>query len=376
MQPKPQYQEIAYRAPYRGWNTRAPENMIPSSDSPFINNFIFRNAEILSAPRFKVAIPHPPNAATAIKVIHSFVDSNGVAHTVAINSSDLYQLIYRSVPPPGEGNWLWNLVQNFNAGRSGQIFDIKTFLNKIYWTSGTVNKVWSWDGIAQTVSEATNKYGGYFLGELGFHLILLNTLEDDAGDIVPFPQRVRWTPSGLPNVWDPVSNPGAGFNDMLDVPEAITGFLTIGRVGYIFRANGISQMTLTGQGARPFNFDHLWASDKGIGNIYHQTISSYGSVGMFISTEDIYKLTPRSFDNVGMGARDKILNDLSDATYLPTASILPNYNQKYIWLTYHLFIPQGNNCIVWFFNIEDNTWSRRILESGFPTGKIKSVLIK
>jgi hypothetical protein len=236
--------------------------------------------------------------------------------------------------------------------------------------------------MSNTVAEATKgagttpKYGGFYLGELGFHLILLNTVEDVGGVETTFPQRVRWSQSGVPTQWDAAANPNAGNNDMLDVPDAITGFLTIGKVGFILRVNGISMMSLTGQGQKPFQFDHLWASDRGIGNAYSQACASYGPLGVIVSTEEIYKLTASDFDPIGGGARDKILNDLADATGVPVASVVPGLHRRHIHLQYKLVIPVNNMCVMWSYGFEDKVWVRRVIEKGFSTAKMRWAAVK
>jgi hypothetical protein len=383
MQGRPQFAEPTYRAPFGGWHSQLPAHIIPSSHSPFHENVLFRNGEILAAPNFKYALSNPIDR-LPVRAINSFVDNNTVAHTVAITGGTLYQLInnpiYKDPQPAGnrsiDNPWFWVAVDNFDPAGQNTPIASRIFLNKVYYTGGT-HFVYSWNGIDTTVVKENELQGGFFLGELGFHLIILNTVELEGTDVVSYPQRVRWTPSGLPDVWNPASNPGAGFNDMLDVPDSISGFITLGRVGYIFRANGITQMSLTGRGSIPFKFDHLWSSDKGIGNIYPFGIASYGATGIFISSEDIYKITPGSFENIAGGARDKIFEDLADAAFTPIGTITPAITKKFIYPCYMLFIPRKNfSTIMWTYNIEDKNWSRRVIDRGIVTAQPRTVMVK
>jgi hypothetical protein len=366
MQTKPQYAEPSYNAPFTGWHTRLPENLIPATATPLVANFILRNGEIRSAPKLKNIIPHPDDS-NPIRALTSFKDTNDIFHTISITSSNLWQLIFRA----GDQNrnpWIWNKVSAIPAGNDAP-YSTQVFSNKLYFTKKTVSKLWAWDGISPTIETVSPFYGAAFMGQLGFHLILLNTIEqDEATSLIDrYPQRVRWSPSGIFNVWNPAVNANAGFNDQVDVPDAITGFLTIGKAGYIFRSNGITQMTLTGNGARPFNFDHLWASDKGIGNIMPRSLAAYGSIGIFISDEDIYSITVSSFEAIGGGARDAIFADLTAATDVPSSTIISGYGHRFKYLTYNLFIPRNNSCVLWIYNIEDRNWTRRYMTQGYPT---------
>lgn len=208
---------------------------------------------------------------------------------------------------------------------------------------------------AVAMVDATNGItaGAFFLIELNAQLIMLNTVESSGGN---FPQRVRWTPSGLPTIWDPNVNIGAGFNDELDVSDSILGAFTVGTTAFILRTNGITELTSTGTGINPFNFNHLWASDRGIGNIYPFGYASYGPLGIFISSDDIYNVSLGGFKRIGGVARDAIYNDLFAAIGPPVGSIIPYYQLNYVYNHYRLSIPQSNGTKTWVYAIEDDSW--------------------
>jgi hypothetical protein len=203
--------------------------------------------------------------------------------------------------------------------------------------------------------DATNGVtaGAFFLIELNAQLLMLNTVESSGGN---FPQRVRWTPSGLPTIWDPNVNIGAGFNDELDVPDSILGAMTVGTTAFILRQNGITEVTSTGQGINPFNFNHLWASDRGIGNIYPFGYASYGPLGIFISSDDIYNVSLGGFNRIGGMARDAIYTDLYQAVSNPVGSIIPYYQLNYVYNHYKLVIPQDAGTKIWNYSIEESSW--------------------
>lgn len=217
------------------------------------------------------------------------------------------------------------------------------------------------------VVDATNGItaGGFFMGVLNAHLMLLNTNEGG----IAYPQRIRWAASGYTNIWDPSVNVGAGYNDEIDVPSIISGFLTIGRVGFVFRDNGITEMTSLSSGANPFDFNHLWASDNGIGNVFPFSIAGYGPVGMFISEDDIYNLTLGGFKRVGAAARDAIYADIASATGQPVAAILPKISRGYAYPIYKLMIPFGDGTKIWNYSIEDDSWQPDFKTFGNFTGR-------
>jgi hypothetical protein len=235
----------------------------------------------------------------------------------------------------------------------------------------------SWDGIQNTpviVSTLTDasfggagsSVGGLFLYEINFQLCLLNCFvfnaatvgSTPAGSTTNFPQRLWYSANGIPNVWDPTVNTSAGFVDFLDVPDQFTGVMALGEIAYLFRNNGVTQQTITGNSLAPYYFDHLWASEKGIGSVYPFSIAQYGSIGAFISTEQIYKVSINSFEEIGGTARDAIMGDLAQASNTPVGSIIPNYAYGFIYLTYRISIPLNNSFTRhYLYSIEDKNWA-------------------
>jgi hypothetical protein len=251
----------------------------------------------------------------------------------------------------------------------GNTLGAQTTDNNIIWTeNGKPAPANGFSSVA--VVDATNGYtaGAYFLIELNAQLIMLNTIEVQGN----YPQRIRWSPSGIPTIWDPNVNIGAGFNDELDVPDAITGAFTVGTTAFILRNNGITEMiSNTGSGTNPFSFNHLWASDRGIGNVLPFGYASFGPIGIFISVDDIYNVSLGGFKKIGGVARDAIYNDLALATFYPVGSIVPYYTPSYVYNHYRLCIPQGQNTVTWVYSIEDDSWTREFKRNCNFTGQTR-----
>lgn len=209
--------------------------------------------------------------------------------------------------------------------------------------------------------DATNgiSAGAFYIGILAARMLLLSTIEGPAfsGSGQPFTQRIRWCASGMPSIWDANVNIGAGWIDLLEVPDIITGFLSIGdKTGFVFRSNGITEMTATSDGILPFDFNHLWASDRGIGNVFPFSISGYGPIGMFIASDDVYNISIGGFKNVGGPARNAIFADLATATSTPVSAMIPKWSDQYAYLVYLLAIPMGADTKFWMYSLEDGSW--------------------
>jgi hypothetical protein len=226
------------------------------------------------------------------------------------------------------------------------------------------------------VVDATNDItsGAFFVGILASRMLLLSTIEG-AGQVgAPYTQRIRWCASGQPSLWDPNVNIGAGFVDLLEVPDIISGFLAIGdKTGFVFRTNGISEMTAVSDGVLPFDFNHLWASDRGIGNVLPFSISGYGPIGMFIAADDIYNISVGGFKNVGGVARDAIFADIAAATSTPLSTMIPKWTNRYSYLVYLLAIPFGPDTKFWMYALEDGSWVTWLKKNVTVTGRANFV---
>lgn len=376
--------QINYGGSYAGIDVQNPSIFSDPSATPYTANFWFRNKELRSCPPF-AKILLGPDGNNPMLGQNSFRDGNGQLHTCAFTNRGLFQLNANNNPP---GVNQWTLVGT-SPLLSGTPVSSRSFANQLYYTNGTA-ALYTWDGLSDTPSNVTNltssyggtsqnpsTVGGYYLYEINNQLCLLNvTLYNygvsgniPAGSITQFPQRIWWSANGIPNVWDPEVNTSAGYNDFLDVPDLLTGVIALGEIAYIFRNNGITQQTITGNAYAPFYFDHLWSSEYGIGNVYPWSIAQYGSIGFFISTENIYQMAVNDFEPIGGNARDAIMADLANSVLNPVGAVISSYAYGYIYLTYQIAIPLQNQTNMYFYSIEDKNWGLEVLPNIQVTGK-------
>lgn len=373
------YFEITYEPPFKGLHVQAPETAIEPGYSPATQNFFFRNNELRSRPVFTTSgVPPAPNGTVAF--IASFFDATAMMHTVALTSTALYQLTPLNA-------WVSLLGGVTGSGPT----PFQTFANRIVWSSllSTAPNIYYWDGIATspgtaqtTITGGPNNFGAAFLTETNNSILAAYTSEQatPGGAITTFSNRIRWSGNGLNlnavGLFDPAVNLSAGSNDFLDVPDAITGLLSIGSsVTYIFRTNGITEQSVNSSGVLPFTWNHLWGQQMGIGNVFPGLISSYGSIGMFVDYENVYQVSLYSFEPVGGTARDAIIADLQNATGTPYGGFADQVVAGYVWLTYHICIPLAGGMKEWVYDLEQKSWQPFFVSTFTPTANPSTIWI-
>ena len=376
------YFEITYAGPWTGLDVQTPETLLDDHASPFTNNFQFRNSELRSRANFALEFMGMDNINPSLGLT-SFLDVNAVQHTVGWNARGAWQLAPKGQPPGAL--YPWAILGGPSLAANIPV-SYRAFANILYYCNGGPFLA-SWDGLTLASTSANAgvagstsiaaiskadaptvisgsvgplSIGGLYLGELDNHILLANvTVRDEGagGFVYTFPQRMWWSANGIPTQWDFAANTNAGDNDFLDVPDVLTGLVTLGISGYLFRSSGITFFTPTGNGLAPFQFDHLWASDHGIGNVYPWSIHTYGSICCFVSIEQIYQMGVSSFEPIGGKARDAIMADLALASANPVASIVPTDGLGYVYMSYRISIPLTTFTRHYIYSIEDKSWA-------------------
>jgi hypothetical protein len=361
---------VKYTGPWKGLNTDNPENSIDAHEAAQCDNFILRGGEIISAPRLSQCSQGLQYQSEICRGITSFLDENNLWHTMAFSDVSAYQL---------SNTRQWKFLSKLPI-RGGGSSAFAVLITKMFMVNYSPF-LYSWGGITNTLGVEYAGIGAKYIVELDSRLLLLNTVEVVNGSVQYFEQRIRATPSGVTNVFSPSDSgglaTGAWFVDMLDCPDVIMGCITVGASAYILRTNGISQLTpLSTSGNNPFTINHMWASERGMGNIYAQACAQYGSIGIFVSTEDVYQLSPSGFNSIAPTVRYKLLSDLSNATFTPMGAIIPQLAQGFVYPMYVLSIPTGNNTVLWCYAINEQQWFRRLLPGKLLTAPPKFVIVE
>lgn len=238
-----------------------------------------------------------------------------------------------------------------------------------------------------TFSLLTAFLGCKFLGEFNGRLIAMNVSQWNTSGSVHFaenfPYQIAWSAAGQQyGIWNPLdmsSNAtGAGFNNLPDVEDEITGALFIGPTVYCIRRTGITEITALNSGIQPLNFDHMWASHKGVGTVFPETIAQYGPKGAFVAKDDIYSLGIDGISTFGGSAKRAIYTDLQAASVIQSSMVALTINGApelcYI-LALQIVNSDASTSIVrtYIYGFESKQWMRLTFTTAFTANLVSIV---
>lgn len=350
------YQNFPVIGPFQGHVDNVPTPHNPPNSFDEIVNFICRKGRVQTRPRL-VDFGAPPDGAI-VRLVQTYKDVENFLHTLVLTTQNAYALTtgptYNLLTYPSGVTTLNGTTLPYGHVISN---------GRVYFSNGSKRILYT-DGEAD-LKDANAPGAARFLALNAAHLIAAYTTEPEtgaAGSIV-YPQRVRWSKSGDPNTWTGFS---AGVNDLLDIPDDITGLATLGRNTVILRNNGLSLMTPTGIGTAPFQFENITIATLGVGNAYPYSLALFADFAVFVGRQDIYMLNAGlSIESIGGRAKKKIMANLGDATGDVVSGWAVNQLGPGVdYLSYWLFIPGPN--VQWIYNFDEQNWQQ--FESTFGRG--------
>lgn len=358
-----------YGGKWGGVNTATTPFDIPPEFSQFQSNFIGRRGFLQPRWRFEQFLGPAPDG-RPIKLVFHFKDLFGNYHTNAITDQNWYE-IHGPVP------YFYSQIGAVQL--AGNIPSYVIYANAAYVTDNSVFGIYKWDGLGVVTEVTGGLFGGAYIFELAGSICIANTAELQVGTTGShaFPYRIRWCVAGQDTEWDPNNFRGAGFIDMLDCPDDITGVMQMGTIAYILRTNGLSQMIPTGVGDSAFSLSHMWASDVGTGELYPYLSASFGSIGFIVSKEDIYSITISSLNPIGGVAKYAIYSDLITTTDIAFGQMVGFITQKQsygnVYPVYQMLFQVNTsppfNMVGWSYALDDKAWVRSFYSNHYLTGR-------
>lgn len=104
---------------------------------------------------------------------------------------------------------------------------------------------------------------------------------------------IAWSAPGKFQIWNPLYSDGtvtgAGFNQISDISDYLTGMIISPGAAIILRTQGIDYITPLSSGPSPFDFQHISNAHLGEGCQDSRLITQYDQVGFFVGNSDVYQ---------------------------------------------------------------------------------------
>ena len=331
--------------PWLGQITELPAIDLPPAAFTEALNFLFLRGRVQTRPRLN-AYSVTPDGKTAY-AFRSYKDVNGNAHTLVLTSKNMYAI----TTGPLTLNALSFPAGVTDLGSVERPFGILGLHNRVYFSNGAVKLLYT-DGSNALKIAGDVPGGARFLAIAGAHLLMAYLREDG----IDSPTTVRWSTLGDPNSYAQASS---GANQLIEVPDEITGLVPVGRSVFIARTNGVTVVTPTGIGVAPLAFENFSTEPEGVGNKYPYTLAAYGNrYVIFVSDDNIYEMTLPTVVPIGGANKREIFKDIANATGTITGRIVPNLGVNFDFLSYWLTIPKSGTSTTWILNLENRAWSK------------------
>ena len=132
--------------------------------------------------------------------------------------------------------------------------------------------------------------------------------------------------SGAENLdeWSPVDSAGnitgAGFAQLADIEDYLTGLIISNNTAFIIRAQGLSYATALGSGTDPFQFAHIGLGAVGEGAQLPQLVCQYNETGAYIGNTDIYAISGQ-IQSIGSKIRASLFTTLNTTSQLLSSNM-------------------------------------------------------
>lgn len=212
---------------------------------------------------------------------------------------------------------------------------------------------------------ASTYTAGQFIDTIDEYLVQLNT--NSATDGVQ-QTRINWSGPDKFTTWDPAVDRTAGFQSLTSVEDYISGFCAVDNVGYIFKREGVTQISATGVAIQPFTYTTYWNSVAGQGLIFPGTLKQYGRFVFLFTDSAGYLFYGGQFSPItdtagaaifGSFNQNPPLDAFPNSLITAGFSIYP-FNDK-VPLSEYIFIAATNsmtgNVVFWFYQTKTTTWT-------------------
>ncbi len=146
-----------------------------------------------------------------------------------------------------------------------------------------------------TFAVSTFYNGVNVIRKFGGSLIGLGNIPQ-TGNILQNTEMIfTWSAALDLDVWSPLNTSGnvtgAGFEQLGDIGDALTGLVVSNNTAFILRAQGISYATATSNAGIPFTIAHIGLGDCGEGAQNQALVAQYDQTGAYVGNTDVFQIS-------------------------------------------------------------------------------------
>lgn len=176
-----------------------------------------------------------------------------------------------------------------------------------------------------------------------------------------------WSASEELSEWSPVTVTGdvtgAGFAQLADISDALTGLIISNNTAFIIRQQGITYATPTDNGTDPYSFAHISLGDSGEGGQVPALVCQYDQMGAYVGNSNVHSVS-QSTSPIGEKIKNAIFAFLSALPDPIPNNPLTNFQYLMSSAGTNLFIGGTDSVFfvfnlgtdVYFFNATNGIW--------------------
>ena len=198
------------------------------------------------------------------------------------------------------------------------------------------------------------KYAGCLIG-LG---LIPATNGTPAGTVTQAADMIfTWTTAGKLDNWNPLdlsgNITGAGFEQLADIADYLTGLIVTNATAFIIRSQGVSYATATGNATLPFSVNHIGLGDEGEGAQIARLVTQYDQTGVYVGNSNIYQLSG-SISTIGEKIKMIFFEALNS---LPVQLVAANICAVSISGDVLIALGLQVGDVLYLYNVNNQTWT-------------------
>lgn len=225
--------------------------------------------------------------------------------------------------------------------------------------------------------ELLNKFAGSLIGARIIPQLGIIAQDSD--------MSVAWTAANELDVWAPETAAGlvtgAGFAQIDDIGDYLSGLIVSNGTMYLLRAQGISYATPTGNATLPFSFNHIGLGDRGEGAQLSSLVCQYDNTGAYIGNSNIYQISG-SISAIGDKIKAAIFSALDSIDSLGVTNLISSAagaallgGDEFPIVAFSVVLNNGTlNLVTYVYNVTNGTWMPFTYASGVGMGTIQTAL--